>query len=324
MTEILVSQIVHQHDEEYVAQIDDRTPVKVVIQEEKKTREEAKMNLVKNQLTPQKLKIFEAITEKGASNWLNALPLRDHGFFLNKQTFWDTIHLRYGIPLRRLPIKCVCNQSFNVEHALTCMKGGFIGIRHNEVRDFTADLLSEVCNDVAIEPLLTPLTGEKFTHKTANKKEQARLDVSARGVWVKGSKAFFDVRVFNPLAQSYKDQTLKAAHRLNENGKKREYAERVLNVEHGSFTPLVFSCLGGMSPECLHFFNRVADMISEKRDINASKGRAWVRTKLSFCLLRTTNLCIRGSRTRRQHSQESVADTNIPIVMIDAKLDGIE
>ena len=56
--------------------------------------------------------------------------------------------------------------------------------------------------------------------------------------------------VFNPLA---------AHHRLNENQKKREYGERVVNVEHGSFTPLVFSCLGGMSVECLNFYNRIAD-----------------------------------------------------------------
>ena len=110
---------------------------------------------------------------------------------------------------------------------------------------------------------------------------------------------------------------------MNENNKKREYGERVLNVEHGSFTPLVFSCLGGMSPECANFYNRLADKISDKRNIETSKGRSWVRTKLSFCLLRTTQLCIRGSRTRRQHLQESVADTNIEVVMIDAKLDGV-
>ena len=75
--------------------------------------------------------------------------------------------------------------------------------RHNDVRDFTAELLSEVCNDVAIEPLLTPLTGETFRYKSANVEEHARLDVSARGVWMRGSRAFFDVKVFNPLALTY-------------------------------------------------------------------------------------------------------------------------
>ena len=44
-----------------------------------------------------------------------------------------------------------------------------------------------------------------------------------------------------------------------------------LNVEHGSFTPLVFSCLGGMYVECSQFYNKVADKISEKRDISISK-----------------------------------------------------
>ena len=125
-----------------------------------------------------------------------------------------------------MPAKCVCDAKFDEEHALTCKQGEFVTIRHNEIRDFTTELLGETCNDVAIEPLLTPLTGEAFAYKTANREEQARLDVSARGVWVKGSRAFFDVRVFNPLAQSYNNQTLKAAHRLNENQKKREYAER--------------------------------------------------------------------------------------------------
>ena len=30
------------------------------------------------------------------------------------------------------------------------------------------------------------------------KSDEARLDVSARGFWVTGQKAFFDIRVFNP------------------------------------------------------------------------------------------------------------------------------
>ena len=55
-----------------------------------------------------------------------------------------------------------------------------------------------------------------------------------------------------------------------------------------------------------------------------SKGRAWVRTKLSFCLLRSTHLCWRGSRSRRQLMHEPVADTDIKVVMIDAKLDDLE
>ena len=170
-----------------------------------------------------------------------------------------------------------------------------------------------------MEPLLTPLTGEVFKYKSAKGEEQARLDVAAGGVWVKCSRAFFDVTVFNPLAHTYTNQTLKTAHKSNENGKKREYGERILNVEHMSFTPLVFSCLGGMSTECTHVYNRIADMISEKRNIPNSKGRSWIRTKLSFCLLRATHLCIRGSRTKR-FEPEQFANTNIQLAMAKANI----
>ena len=34
--------------------------------------------------------------EKGAGSWLTALPLKDHGFCLNKQEFRDAVALRYG------------------------------------------------------------------------------------------------------------------------------------------------------------------------------------------------------------------------------------
>ena len=52
-------------------------------------------------------------------------------------------------------------------------------IRHNELRDNTAALLSEVCHDVHTEPLLQPLSGEQFHYRSANVEDGARFDVSA-------------------------------------------------------------------------------------------------------------------------------------------------
>ena len=49
-------------------------------------------------------------------------------------------------------------------------------------------------------------------YKTANTEEHARLDVSARSVWIRGSRAFFDVKVFTSLAGTYSGQTLKAIY----------------------------------------------------------------------------------------------------------------
>jgi len=54
---------------------------------------------------------------------------------------------------------------------------------YNELGDFTATVLSEVCNDVAIEPVLQRLTGENLHYSTANVEDEAHLDVSAQDFW---------------------------------------------------------------------------------------------------------------------------------------------
>ena len=88
------------------------------------------------------------------------MPYEEKGFHLNKREFWDAIRLRYGWPIPRLPTNCACGARFDLAHALSCKKGGFVSLRHNELRDLTANLLSEVCVDVAIEPQLNYITGE--------------------------------------------------------------------------------------------------------------------------------------------------------------------
>ena len=51
-----------------------------------------------------------------------------------------------------LPV-CVVS-FFTVEHALSCPRGGFLFVRHNEIRDCIAHLLKEICHDVCVEPVL--------------------------------------------------------------------------------------------------------------------------------------------------------------------------
>ena len=110
---------------------------------------------------------------------------------------------------------------------MICPKGGFPTYRHNEVRDITANLLTETCNDVATEPHLQPLHGETSQHKTAIIDDHARLDISARAVWQHSHLAFFDVRVFYPNAHSNMQSTsLASAYKTHENEKNRN----VVNV----------------------------------------------------------------------------------------------
>ena len=37
-----------------------------------------------------------------------------------------------------------------------------------------------------------------------------------------------------------------------------------MQVENGTFTPLVFAANGGMGKECVRFYQRLSEMIAEK------------------------------------------------------------
>ena len=56
-------------------------------------------------------------------------------------------------------------------------------MRHNEIRDLTAMLLTEVCNDVRVEPDLQEITSEVLPVRSTNTSEGARLDIAANGFW---------------------------------------------------------------------------------------------------------------------------------------------
>ena len=103
-----------------------------------------------------------------------------------------------------------------------------------------------MCPNVATEPPLQPLSMESLTRQSANVELEARLDIKAHGFWSRAQDSFFDVQVFNPNALTYLSQDPPTLYRTQEAAKKREYNERVLEVEGGVFTPFVFFMTGGM------------------------------------------------------------------------------
>ena len=179
-----------------------------------------------------------------------------------------------------------------------------------------ADLLSGVCHSVGTEPSLQPVTGEQFEHRTANREDGARLDIVTQSFWGRDRQsAFFDVRVFNPFAPCYRSSTLAQCYRKNELEKKREYEEHVREIEHGSFSPLVFSAAGGMGPIATVMYKRLASPLSEKQGRAYSSTLHWLRCRLNFLLLRSAIMCIQGSR-----SIFSPESTSSPIESIDLAL----
>ena len=74
--------------------------------------------------------LLQLSTEKGVSNWPIMLPFTEYGFELSKQNFWDSVSVRYGWEISKLPPICPCGSKFYIQHGLSCKKGGFVTIRH--------------------------------------------------------------------------------------------------------------------------------------------------------------------------------------------------
>ena len=254
--------------------------------------------------------------EKGASSWVTAAPSYDHGTILHKGEFVDALYIRYGWSPPDLPATCACGASFDVKHALECQIGGYRTIQHNEVRDVIAECIREAGHlSVETEPKLQPLSGEQFQYKSANKDEDARSDVKCTGFWRPLRQAYFDVKIVSPMARSYSSKTSAQLFRDAENAKNREYSERIRQVEHADFNPLVFTTAGGMAPQCHLVVKRIAEKIAHKKDLHFSMVSGWLRCRLSFALLRTTLMCLRGTRRKRQ-----IVDTNIELAVSDGRM----
>ena len=269
------------------------------IKRERNEYQEAILNDLRSRMTPDQIRGNDLAQMKGASAWLTALPLKEEGYMLNKREFYDALYLRYRWDLKRLPTKCACNKKFTMDHAMTCNTGGYIIRRHDRLRDMFAELLNDVASGVQTEPPLQPLTGEVLP-PGSNKENEARLDIAARGFWQECEMAFFDVRVFNPFAKSHLQNNLDSVFKTNEKSKKREYNSRVIRVEHGTFTPIVVSSLGGYGHETGRFVSKLIEKISEKKDMDQSVVANYVRTKVSFELVRSQVACLRGARRLRK------------------------
>ena len=59
----------------------------------------------------EKRRLNEINQQDSASTWLTTLPIKEQGYTMNKNCFWDLLRLRYGWQLQRLPTTCVCGRA---------------------------------------------------------------------------------------------------------------------------------------------------------------------------------------------------------------------
>ena len=79
-------------------------------------------------------------------------------------------------------------------------------------------------------------------------------------------------------------------------------------MEEGTFAPLLFTSTGGMADECKRFHSRLAELLALKKGDDYAETISWIRGKVSFIILRSVLLCLRGTRSKRRAANVSNID----------------
>ena len=126
-------------------------------------------------------------------------------------------------------------------------------------------------------------------------KQSRRQDWTSRQgtFWSLGVTAFFGVRVTHVNFKCNQGEAISTI--FKEQREKRKYQQRVLDVEMGSFTPLVFGTKGGIGADCYCFLKRLTKKLSEKDEEPYHITITWVRILPSFEILRSVHIRLKGS-----------------------------
>ena len=204
-----------------------------------------------------------------------------------------------------------CHCPFTVAHALSCMKGGLVIMRHNEMRN---DLIS-VCQTcfakgaVRDEPIIKtvvdpfnkrpeavdPPCADDPTPEVTTKAEDLRGDLLVRNMWRNGTSCILDVRMTDTDAKSYRGRNPHRVIESQEREKKKKHLELCLE-QRRDFTPFVVSVDGLFGKEAKAVIRRLASLLSEKWSRPYSQVCGYLKTRFSITAVRATHLCLRGSR----------------------------
>ena len=100
-------------------------------------------------------------------------------------------------------------------------------------------------------------------------------------------------------------------YKHHENEKKRHYNARVMQIEKGTFTPLVFCTTGGMAPEAQKVVKRLAEKISRTKNQRYCDAISFIRRRIRFDILRTTVISLRGYRGKAGTPPANIEDLDM-------------
>ena len=147
--------------------------------------------------------------------------------------------------------------------------------------------------------------------------DEARSDVRVRGFFVEQQNAFFDFRVFYPFASSHNTKSPAQLFKKIASDKKREYEQRMIEVDNASFIPMIMSSSGMMGPEMTIVLKHLARKLATQSGEQYSHVVGVLRCRFAFSMMRMALICLRGSRRRRSgREEESEIDLSVPAVIV--------
>ena len=160
---------------------------------------------------------------------------------------------------------------------------------HIEVRDAIGDLASLIWNHVRCEPIVREGDSETGTPALVSY-------LAVRSVWIPQTEALFEIRVTDTDTQSYSNQSPQEVLQSAENEKKKYLG--TCEERRGQFTPIWCLVDGMYANEAEVFLTRVVERLMIKWERIYCEVMGWIRTRMSFAILRSSILCLRGSRTK--------------------------
>ena len=139
---------------------------------------------------------------------------------------------------------------------------------------------------------MTEKKEEKRYYKKKRSEKRWKKEKEGRRKMEEGSRRRKKRKKRRRRRKKIKRRRRKAKKKKSKEEEKRHYNQRIVEIKHSSFTPLVFSAYGG---ETKHFFSTLANKIATKKHLEPSIVITWLREKIA--LFRDRVFCVRGSQS---------------------------
>jgi hypothetical protein len=231
--------------------------------------------------------LLQSRSEKGASWWLSVSPSDFYNSSMTSDEFTSLLTYHSNVPFVNCPTKChdcgLDNDCYG-DHAVSCIKNGKIGPRHNRIQNTLIDYAKQGQLHVTKED-------------PSNHENNKRMGDVVIHDYKNGRTLWIDVSVVNPVAKTYfphaKKEVLGACQKRIEE-KRTKYRH---DIAQGNkwFEPVVFDTFGACSRNSHFIFKEIAANVASRKGFSYSEALNKLARKLSMDV-QTTNGQMLASR----------------------------